>query len=50
MNQTTNHYVYHAITIRLHTMAVEGVGRSKSLVIANRDRRGQFCARTREIR
>lgn len=50
MKQITNHYASHAITIRLHTMAVEGVGRSESLGLGARDRRGQFCVRTREIR
>lgn len=51
MIATTNHYVARAITIRLHTMAVDaGVGRSKSLGLGGIDRRGQSYAFTREIR
>jgi len=50
MKQTTNHYALHATITRLLTMAVAGVGRSESLGLGGRDRRGQFCTRTREIR
>lgn len=52
MKATINPYVYDATTTKPRTMAAESprVGRAKSLALWGRDRRGQSCVHTREIR
>jgi hypothetical protein len=49
MKTTTNPYVTTAITTRLLTMAAVRVGEAKTLALGVGDRRGQLCARIREI-
>lgn len=51
MRATTNLFVVHATTTRLHTMAVGvGGGRVKSLGLWGARPAGQSCTFTREIR
>jgi hypothetical protein len=50
MKATINRSAERVIITKQRTTAAVGVGGAKSLALGARDRRGQFCARIREIR